>query len=267
MKIGFIGFGKVANTLSKKLLENNMDVYTSTKGRSQKTKELARDSGVKIIGSYEELAKQSDILISSTSPKSALAIAQKYGVLVNGVFIDLNNISPETTMKIAEIFDENSFNSINENNFKTSFLDGAIIGKVSSENAVIIVSGEDSDKIAILNDYGINVKILSQKIGDVSTIKMLRSIYTKGITATLYETFLVAEHLDLSNELFDIIAISEGENFKSRSKSRLKNLTTSKSRKFEEMDEVLDFLKSIYEDNELEFNSIMSEAAQKKFKK
>lgn len=258
MRVGFIGFGEVAYTLSKKLLQNKVDVITSTKGRSKKTKELAIDSGVKIINSHEKVAKLSDILISSSSPKTALAIASKYGILCNGVFIDLNNISPETTKKIAILFKKNNSN--------TDFVDGAIIGKVSSNNSTLVVSGKNSDKIAILNDHGLNVKVISQKIGDASTIKMLRSIYTKGVTAIVHEAFSVASQLNLSNELFEIIATTEGENFKSKTKSRLNSLATSNSRKFQEMDEVLDFLKSIYVSDELEFNSIMSVATKNKFK-
>ena len=257
MRIGFIGFGEVAYTLSKKLLQNNVDVYTSTKGRSKKTKQLALDSGVKIINSYEELAKLSDILISSSSPKNALAIAKNYGILSNGVFIDLNNISPETTKKIASFFSGNNTNS--------SFIDSAIIGKVSSNNSTILVSGKHSDKIAILNNYGLKIKIISQDIGDASTIKMLRSIYTKGITAIIHETFQAAKELNLSDELFETIAMSEGENFYFQTKSRLNSLATSKLRKYEEMDEVLNFLKSIYNEDDLEFNSIMSKATKNKF--
>jgi 3-hydroxyisobutyrate dehydrogenase-like beta-hydroxyacid dehydrogenase len=262
LKVGFIGFGKVAKTLSKKLLENNVDVYTSTKGRSEKTKELAIDSSVKIVSSYEKLAKLSDILISSSSPKTALTIAKKYGVLCDGIFIDLNNISPETTKKIAILFNESNFNS----NHYSKFVDGAIIGKVSSNKSVIIVSGESSDKIAILNNYGLNIKVISQKIADASTIKMLRSIYTKGITAIAHETFQVARRLNLSNELFENLSFTEGENFESKTKSRINSLANAKVRKFEEMDEVLDFLKSIYEEDEIKFNSIMSKATKNKFK-
>ncbi|MCL2157729.1 MAG: NAD(P)-binding domain-containing protein [Methanobrevibacter sp.] len=260
MRIGFIGFGEVAYTLSKKLLQNNVEVITSTKGRSKKTKQLAIDSGVKILPSYEELAKQSDILISATSPKTALAIAKKYGILCNGVFIDLNNISPENTKKIANFLSENNFNP------NSSFVDGIIIGKISSTKSTIIVSGKSSDKIAILNNYGLNVKVISHDIGDASTIKMLRSIYTKGVTAIAYETFQAAEQIGLSNELFEAIAITESENFQFQTKSRLNSLASSKSRKFQEMDEVLDFLNSVYDEDKLEFNSCMSKATKNKFK-
>lgn len=258
MIVGFIGFGEVGSTLSKKLIQNNVDVITSTKGRSEKTKQLAIDSGVKIVNSYEEVAKLSDILISSSSPKTAVAIAKNYGVLCNGVFIDLNNISPQTTKKIATF--------LSENNSNCDFVDGAIIGKVSSNNSLMILSGKNLDKIAILNNYGLNIKIISQKIGDASTIKMLRSIYTKGVTAIALETFQAAENLNLSKELFEIIAVSEGENFQFQTKSRINSLATSKARKLQEMDEVLDFLKSIYEGDELEFNIIMSVAVKNKFK-
>lgn len=86
MKIGFIGFGEVASTISKKLLDNNVNVLSSINGRSDKTKKLAKNSGIDLVNSFEDVALSSDILISTVSPFEALEISKKYGVLTNGIF-------------------------------------------------------------------------------------------------------------------------------------------------------------------------------------
>ena len=75
MKFGFIGFGEVSYTLSKILLSYGFDVLTSTEGRSKKTRELVKSLNLTVLDSFEEVARQSDILISANSPQSALAIA------------------------------------------------------------------------------------------------------------------------------------------------------------------------------------------------
>ena len=75
MKFGFIGFGEVSYTLSKILLSYGFDVLTSTEGRSKKTKELVKSLNLTVLDSFEEVAHQSDILISANSPQSALAVA------------------------------------------------------------------------------------------------------------------------------------------------------------------------------------------------
>ena len=100
MKFGFIGFGEVSYTLSKILLSYGFEVLTSTEGRSKKTKDLVKSLNLNVLDSFEEVARQSDILISANSPQSALAVALKYGSLTDGIFLDFNNISPNTAKQI-----------------------------------------------------------------------------------------------------------------------------------------------------------------------
>ncbi len=255
MIVGFIGFGEVASTITKILLENEVEVLTSIEDRSEKTKKLAIESGVNLVDSYENVSKISDILISVVNPADAVSIAEIYGnINKNGIFLDLNNISPETTLELANILENDRF------------LDGAIIGKIGSKNSVIYVSGKNTDKISILKDNGLNFEIISENIGDASSLKMLRSIYTKGVSAILFEALEAAKKLGLEDDFFKTIAITEGEDFKDRSKSRINSLSTSSKRKFQEMEEVLNFLKAIFGEDELLFNSIMSIATKKKFK-
>lgn len=268
MRVGFIGFGEVASTLSKKLLskyENNVEIISSTKNRSEKTKDLCKNLDITLLDSFEEVAKYSDILISATSPYEAINTAEQYATLGNNIFLDLNNISPKTTIEINNIIlDSNKNNKNNKNNF----VKGAIIGKISSENHVIYLSGENAQKLEFLNDSGINIKYIGKNVEDSSYIKMLRSIYTKGVTAILYEVFNISEELGLTNELFEALSYTEGKNFEYKSKSRINSLVNSNERKFEEMDEILEFLKFLVNSNEnsLDFNTKMINATRDKFK-
>jgi 3-hydroxyisobutyrate dehydrogenase-like beta-hydroxyacid dehydrogenase len=255
LTIGFIGFGEVASEFSAILLENGCEVVSSSLGRSSKTKKLIVDLGVNDLKDFKEVAKCSDILISVVSPSNAINIGKKYGKIVKGVFIDLNNISPNTTKEIAESIGEDKF------------VDGGIIGKAGSKTSIIYASGKNADKIAILNKFGLKVKVISYNIGDVSTLKMLRSMYTKSISAVLIETFEVAEKIGLSDELLDTIAITEGKLFKSSAKSRIENSIKHSNRKYEEVDEILDFLNSYENILDKEFiNNSMILAVKNKFK-
>lgn len=117
------------------------------------------------------------------------------------------------------------------------------------------------------------ILIISKDVVDVTYIKMLRSIYTKGVTAILYELFNISDEFDLTEEFFETLIITEGENFKYKSKSRIKSLNDSHIRKFEELDETLEFLKNYYKiNNEYDlnrsnFNFKMIKATRNKFKK
>ena len=250
MIIGFIGFGEVGSTLADKLIKSGISVKTSSKGRSSKTKELIAKKGLEDLSSYEELAKTSDILISSVSPSNAITIAKDYGKY-SKLFLDLNNISPKTTEEIAIILGN-------------KFVDGAIIGRILSEKSIIYLSGPNANKIAILNNYGIKTQVISSNTGDASTLKSLRSIYTKGVSAILIETLKISEKLGLSDELIDTIAISECEDFKDHAESRIEGSIKHSKRKYEELEEIISYLKSL---NNVDIDTDLMEAIKHKFKK
>ena len=92
---------------------------------------------------------------------------------------------------------------------------------------------------------------------------MLRSIYTKGLSSLLIETFDNAENLKLTKQLWNILEITENEDFKKSSISRIKNSKKSAKRKNEELNEILNFLN---EKNASEYNQIMTHATKNKFK-
>lgn len=232
MIIGFIGFGKVSKTLFDLIDSPDIDFVTSLEGRSAKTVENIEASNIEVLDSFEDVAIKSDILVSATSPKSALSVAEKYAKHSNGIYLDLNNISPKTTIEI--------------DNHVNNMVDGAIIGKIDSSNPVLYLSGEKSDDLMFLKDF-IETKKISDKVGDVAILKMLRSVYTKSVSALLIESVEIAQKHDLREEFFDILSLTEGEDFKEKSLSRITNTLNNSKRKSEEIEEIID----CFDDSEL----------------
>lgn len=223
MKIGFIGFGALNSTLASKIKKHQL--MTSSEERSIKTIKAIEVSNIEIIDSFESLSKNSDLLIVSTSPASSIAISQKYGKLCKGIYLDLNNISPKTSIEVS--------NNVN------NFVDAAIIGSIEN-NPILYLSGKNAFKLKFLNQF-IPVKIISDKIGDASRLKLLRSIYTKNLSLVLIEAFDVAKEYGLENELLDTIAITEGEKFKAKAISRINNTKKNSKRKTEELFEIIEY--------------------------
>lgn len=275
MIVGFIGFGEVSSTLSDILSKNGIKTVTVVKGRSRKTQELAVKSNVQILDSYETLFDGSDIIISANSPSNAYNIAEKYANLIeNNIYIDLNNISPHTTIKIADLFEKNNppikneqksrfdiFSKETEEDLRNPFVDGAIIGSVSNKNPIILFSGAKADELSILNNYGLKVIIVSKIPGDVSTLKTLRSLYTKGVSAILMESVEVAKELNLENQFFEILNMTEENDFQEKAISRIENSYKHSTRKKEEMDEILEFLESEFPNKKF----LLTEATRNKF--
>ncbi|MBQ6813152.1 MAG: NAD(P)-dependent oxidoreductase [Methanobrevibacter sp.] len=270
MKFGFIGFGEVSYTLSKILLSYGFEVLSSEEGRSKKTKKLMNSLDITILDSLKDVALESDILISANSPQNALAVAVEYGSLTKGIFLDFNNISPNTARQIADYIPPEHF------------IDSAIMGKVSSNELNLFFSGKNArefvdDMLELANRYKksiidegcdfesdvkVNIQVVSDEIGDVSSLKTLRSSYTKGVSAILVETFETAQKLGLEDDLWKVLSLTENRDFETASKSRINSSYKASHRRFEELKEILEFLDNIDDDED---SKIMAMAIKDKF--
>lgn len=228
MKIGFIGFGKVARNLVRLINSENITFLTSAQNRSENTIKNMEESDVEILDTFKEVATLSDILISANSPNQALDVAVKYGKYSKGIYMDLNNISPKETLEI---------------NKHVNFVDGAIIGKIDSANPILYLSGKNLESLDFLNDF-LEIRKISENPGDASKLKLLRSMYTKSLSAVLIESSEVAKNLNLEEEFFDILTLTEGEDFKKSALSRINNTKNSKKRKAEELEQIIDYFEN-----------------------
>lgn len=226
MIIGLIGFGKVAQNLVKLIKSDDITFLTSAENRSSDTTESIENSSVEALDTFEEVALSCGILISATSPKTALSVAESYGKYAKGIYLDLNNVSPDTTDRIDGHVD--------------NLVDGAIIGKIDSSNPILYLSGERAEELLFLNDY-IETKVISDRIGDASKLKLLRSTYTKTLSALLIESAQIARNNDLEDEFFEVLTLTEGDEFKQKSQSRIENTLNNSKRKSQELEEIINY--------------------------
>lgn len=234
MKVGFLGFGEVASTLSKWLKDGGAEIYTSLENRSVKTQILAENHGVNICRDNKTLAEVSDILISSVTPAEAIDVAREVGKYVEGVYVDVNNISPRTAEKALGYIE----------NGKT--VDAAIIGGIKNEGIkmLILASGNHAEEFSRLNQYGLNIKVISPDTGKAKALKMLRSSYTKGVSALLFESLYSAYQMGLDEEFLKCLESTECPGFKESALSRIENSAYHAHRKSQEMEEVLKFMEN-----------------------
>ena len=226
MIIGFIGFGKVSQNLINLIKSDDITFISSFEGRSQKTIERIKESKIDVADTFKDVAVNSDILISANSPKSALDVARIYGKYADGIYLDLNNISPDTTFEISK--------------HVKNLVDGAIIGKIDSASPILYLSGESSDKLLFLREF-IDVRKISENVGDVAILKLLRSSYTKTLSAVLIESSQIAKEYNLEEKFFDILSLTEGDEFREKSLSRINNTLDNSKRKSEELQEIINY--------------------------
>ena len=232
MRVGFLGFGEVASTLSTGLMENGVEVYTCIEGRSTRTRNICEKTGVKISRSYKILAENSDILISSVVPSNAVEVAKMVGNYTRGIYVDINNVSPKTVNYALSMI----------KNGKT--VDASIIGSVSKGlNVKIIASGPFAEDFAQLKSYGMNISIIGPENGQASGIKLLRSAYTKGVSALLFESIYHGYKLGIDRDVLKYISETECPDFMESAVSRIISAAFHAERRSEEMAEVIEMLK------------------------
>ena len=153
-------------------------VTTSLAGRSAGSAERARSAGVQAV-SDRELVEGAEIFLSIVPPASAPGIAERFLPLIaeasrKPVFIDCNAIAPQTLQGIAEGFGAKDL----------PFLDGSIIGpppKPDGSSPRLYVSGPAGPAPDRLGALGLDVRVVSDKLGDASALKMAYAGITKGL--------------------------------------------------------------------------------------
>ena len=185
MKLGttptvvIIAPGNMGAAVAKRLTENKVTVLTALTGRSEESIKRAHDAGMQGVED-RELAK-ADFLLSIVPPGDALALAKRLaGVLTESnskpIYVECNAVSPQTMNEIADVVKTTG----------CAFVGAGIIGpppKPGSTNTKFYAAGPHAKNFAVLNDYGLIVRVLDGPLTAASALKMSYAGITKGFTA------------------------------------------------------------------------------------
>ena len=171
--------------------ENGFRTVTNLSERSERTKALSAKAGLEDLGSFEEVAKQSDIVLSILPPENALDQGRRFAAAMIAAgstppYVDCNAVSPATTREIAAEIDQAG----------ALYIDGGIIGSnpVNEKGGTrLYVSGSDTAAIRELDGRGMVVRDIGDEIGRASGLKMVYASATKG-TFSLHAAVLTTAH-------------------------------------------------------------------------
>ena len=139
MKIGFIGLGNVGGKLAGSLLRNNFDL--TVRDLDETLTNSLKDLGAKVAKSPKELAKQSDLIITSLpSPEVSAEVMEADDGIINGLSEKKIWLEMSTT-------DENEVKRLGKKVIekKAIPLDGPVSGgchRAATGNIAIFVGGE-----------------------------------------------------------------------------------------------------------------------------
>jgi 3-hydroxyisobutyrate dehydrogenase-like beta-hydroxyacid dehydrogenase len=191
--------GDMGHAVAARLKAGGLRVVTSLAGRSARTRSLAAAAGVEDLGDDATLVRAADLLLSILVPAQAEELARRIAAALQRtgtalLYVDCNAIAPETAREVGRIVESAG----------ARFVDAGIIGpppRLGGPGTRFYASGAAAAEFARLRDHGLDVRVIGERAGDASAVKMCYAALTKGTTAIMTELLIAAERLGVSEPL------------------------------------------------------------------
>jgi 3-hydroxyisobutyrate dehydrogenase-like beta-hydroxyacid dehydrogenase len=203
--VAIVGAGQMGAGIARRLVEHDVRVLTLLTGRSAATQMRATEAGM-TPATVEEIM-ETDLLLSILPPASALAFAEQTSFALKSarrkpVFADCNAVSPATVRHIHAIISATG----------AEFVDASIIGfppQTGQPDPHVYVSGEPAAKVAVLSEYGLDLRVLNGPVGAASALKMAYAGISKGNIAIVTAMILAADRAGSGDALRQELSESE----------------------------------------------------------
>ncbi|QQN61538.1 NAD(P)-dependent oxidoreductase [Bradyrhizobium diazoefficiens] len=203
--IAILAPGAMGSAVARRLTENGARVLTSLKGRSEATLKRAADAG--IVGAEDDAIAGADIILSIVPPGEAVALAERLAALIvrranKPVVVDCNAVNVDTVKRIEEII----------GSAQAPFVDGGIIGfppQPGGKSPAFYMSGEHAKDVAVLKDFGLDIRIVEGPVGAASALKMSYAGIVKGLAGIGSAMVIAATKAGAADALRDELALSQ----------------------------------------------------------
>jgi 3-hydroxyisobutyrate dehydrogenase-like beta-hydroxyacid dehydrogenase len=192
MRIAFLGFGEAARAFCDSLAGEGVafsayDILLDDAGRAEAMRDAMRGRNVTIAGSPAGLRDADWIISAVTADQSLIAARSLLPHLVQGqVVIDLNSVSPGRKRQTAE----------EVGTAGAAYLDMAVMAPVHprGHRTPVLYAGEQAEALSReMAALGFSGRVVGDRPGAATAIKMVRSVFVKGLEAITVEALLAAE--------------------------------------------------------------------------
>ncbi len=204
--IGMVGYGEVGKIFTAGLKDkvagiSAWDLKFDTPALREAQWAHAAQAGVAACASMAELCAQSDLLISAVTASNTLAVAQAAAphIRPGTVFLDLNSASPGTKQQAAELIDA----------ARGRYVEAGVMTSVPPYGIrvpMLLGGALAADLAGVLGAWGMDAKVVSEKLGVASAIKMCRSVMIKGLEALVIESYTTARAYGVEDHVLPTLA-------------------------------------------------------------
>ncbi len=186
--VGILSPGDMGSATGRTLCDRGMEL----------THQRAKEAGLRVVSSYEELVIEADLLLSILVPSEAVVLADHVAdrLVATGsslVYADFNAGAPETAQHINAVIGRAG----------SRFVDGGIIGGPPRPGGQthFYCSGPDVGIVMELGEFGLDLRYVGEQVGQASGLKMVYAASTKGTTALWTELLVAAHAMGLADAL------------------------------------------------------------------
>ena len=193
MRIAFLGFGEAARAFRESLAGKDRalrfaayDILLDTQGADGDCARAMEAHGVEAALAPERLAAGADWIVSAVTADQSLEAAKSVAPFARPgqVFLDINSVSPQRKRDTAALFAPAG----------APYLDMAVMAPVhpKGHRTPVLVAGPVHGHEETLRKLAFDFEVVGADPGAATAIKMVRSVFVKGLEAITVETLLAA---------------------------------------------------------------------------
>lgn len=231
-----IGLGEVGSIFAAALKSAGATVSISALRPSERAVRAAEHLGLPLCESPVEAAGGAEVVLLAVVGDALREAAQVLSpALANGgLFVDLTAASPGDVERAAALMPQGRY------------VDVAINGAVSIYGArtPLLAAGSGAADLAeLLNPFGFNVEARPEwAVGDASKLKLVRSVFTKGLELVILESLLAAEKMNIRAALEEALGDYDRSTIRQHTDMYLRTHFPMAGRRLAEMEKVLSLL-------------------------
>ena len=207
MKLGFIGFGEAAFHISQGLYEEGVrgiratDVMIGHPVMGRQIRERAEAAHVELTEDQAELADWAEVLIAAvpSSHTMEVCLAVRDRLRPGQIYADVSASTPKTKQRIWEAVKDTG----------VLFADAAMLGSLPASRHKVPILASGCGAQAFLDcmvPFGMKISYVGEEPGAASAIKLIRSIYMKGVAALLVDTLRAADAYGVADPVIAALA-------------------------------------------------------------
>ncbi|MEJ2480127.1 MAG: DUF1932 domain-containing protein [Acidihalobacter sp.] len=240
--LGFVGFGEAAAAFIEGWAAKRpgrvtaYDIKTDADDPEVRTAKRADYARWEVTGcdTPAEALSDRELVFSLVTADQAFAAAETaaVGIAPDALYLDCNSCAPGTKRRSAQLIESAG----------ARYVDVAVMAPVhpALHRTPLLLSGPHAEQARQrLTELGMVAEIVPGDVGAASSVKMIRSVFVKGLEALVLEGVLSACEAGVDERVLDSLEASyPGFGWKERAAYMLERVTTHGIRRAAEMREV-----------------------------